>query len=441
MVESVGSMVHTYHGKNRPAVSKIGAAIIVIVVIVVAGIVAYLYLIPTAPSGPGSTIKIGMTLSESGTYASLDGNYSKFNTAWQNYTNANGGLVDASGVHHPVQIVWYDDQSQTDLAVSDYHKLAEQDNVSVLISPYSADIGKELIPIAEADKVPIIMAEASTAVMWIPSTPHDWAVTSMVPYWSDNFTTGWSGSFFSMLKQQIASNPGAAPKTIDLVGWDITWAIDDFNSSLHLAPQAGLTVVNHYLIEPDFTNPVAGFQAIIPQLKADNADIIYLATFGPVAALWMKAASQAGLQPKQWHTIEWGAAFEPIVGAQLANHVTTDVFWTPSFSKQQGNGFADNQLFNQLLSNAGVTWYQFQNINLRMIIFQMIKAAVAATSNPTRANINAALHQLNIPTVSGQLVIQPQGYGTIGLVPIQWQNNAIQTVYPPSVSNSTYAFP
>jgi ABC-type branched-subunit amino acid transport system substrate-binding protein len=434
-------MVHTYHGRNRPAVSKIGATVIVIVIIVVAGIAAYLYLIPTAPSGPGSTIKIGMTLSQSGTFASLDGNYTKFNAAWQKYVNSSGGLVDSSGVKHPVKIIWYDDQSQHDLAVSQYHKLAEQDNVSVLISPYSADIGKDLIPIAQADKVPIIMAEASTAGMWVPSNPHDWAVTSMVPYWSVDFTTGWSGSFFSMLKQQISSNPGTAPKTIDFVGWDITWANDDYNSSLRLAPQAGLTVLNHFLVQPDFTNPVAGFAALIPQLKADNADIIYLATFGPVAALWMKAASQAGLQPKQWHTIEWGAAFAAITGPQLANHVTSEAFWTPSFGSKQASGFADNQLFNQLLTNAGVTWYQFQNIELRMIIFQMISAAVAATSNPTRASINTALHQLNIPTVSGQLTVQPQGYGTIGLVPIQWQSNAIQTVYPPSVSNSTYIYP
>jgi branched-chain amino acid transport system substrate-binding protein len=431
----------TYPGRNRHAISRIGVVIVVIVLVVVGGVGAYLYLTPAAPAGKGSTIKIGMTLSQSGTFASLDGNYTKFNAAWQTWVNANGGLKDAKGVSHNVSIIWYDDQSGHDLAVSQYHKLAEQDNVTVMISPYSADIGKDLIPVAQADKVPIIMAEASTAGMWVPSNPHDWAVTSMVPYWAADFTTGWSGSYFSMLKQQIASNPGTAPKTIALVGWDITWAVDDYNSSLNLAPQAGLQVVYQNKIQPSFTDPVAGFSAIIPALKAANPDIIYLATFGPVAALWMKAASQAGLQPKQWHTIEWGAAFSAITGSALANHVTTDVFWSPTFAGKTGTGYADNQLFGTLLTNAGVTWYQFQNIELRMVIFQMIKAAVAASNSPTRANLNTALHALNIPTVSGSLVVQPQGYGTIGLVPIQWQNNRIQTVFPQSLSNASYAYP
>ncbi len=435
-------MVRACPGRNRPGISTIGIVVVVIAILVVAGVASYYYLTTTPSKAKGgSVIKIGMTLSQSGTFASLDGNYTKFNLAWQNWVNSNGGLADASGLKHNVTIVWYDDQSQHDLAVSQYHKLAEQDNVSVLISPYSADIGKDLIPIAQADKVPIIMAEASTAGMWVPSNPHDWAVTSMVPYWQVDFTNGWSGSYFSMLRQAISSKPSTSPKTIAFVGWDITWAIDDFNSSLHLAPQAGLTVVYQKLLQPDFTNPVAGFQAIIPDLKAANPDIVYLATFGPVAGLWMKAASQSGFQPKQWHTIEWGAAFAPIVGAGLASHTTTEVFWTPSFASQTGSGFADEGLFNKLLQNAGVTWYQFQNIELRMIIYEMIANAVSHSSSPTRASLNTALHGLNMPTVGGQLVVQSQGYGTIGLVPVQWQNGKIQTVFPSTLLNATYAFP
>jgi len=434
-------MVRAYQGRNRPGISRIGVVIAVIAILVVAGGVSYYYLTATPFATKGSTLKIGMTLSQSGLFASLDGNYTHFNDAWQSYVNSNGGLVDGSGVHHNVTIISYDDQSQHDLAVSQYHKLAEQDDVSFLISPYSADIGKDLIPVAQADKVPLIMAEASSAGMWVPSNPHDWAVTSMVPYWQADFTTGWSGSYFSMLKQQIATNPNGSPKTIAFVGWDITWANDDFNSSLNLAPQAGLSVVYQKLLQPDFTNPVAGFQAIIPDLKAANPDVVYLATFGPIAGLWMKAASQSGFQPKQWHTIEWGAAFASITGQPLASHTTTEVFWTPTFASQQGSGFADEALFTQLVKNAGITWYNFQNIELRMIIFEMIAKAVSQVSSPTRANLNTALHQLNMPTVGGQLVVQSQGYGTIGLVPVQWQNGRIQTLFPQSLKNATYVYP
>jgi ABC-type branched-subunit amino acid transport system substrate-binding protein len=427
--------------------------LVIVVIIVVAGVAGYFYYVAPGTTSTstsakyGSPITIGMTLSESGTYASLDGNYTKFNTAWVNYVNGAGGLVDKDGLHHNVTIIWYDDQSQTNLAVSDYHELAEQNNATVLISPYSADIGTELIPIAQADQVPIIMAEASTASMWVPSNPHSWAVTSMVPYWSDNTTTGWSGSYFAMLKAQIAANPSTAPKTIAFVGWDITWAKDDYNSSIQLAKQAGLQVVYQNLLEPNSADPVSGFSAIIPQLQAANPDIVYLATFGPVAALWMKAAASAGYAPKQWHTIEWGSAFTGILTGNptYISHTTTDVFWTPTYLSKSGGGYVDETLFSNLLTtaygSAQAGWYLFQNIELRMIIFEMIAAAVAQTTSPTRANLNAALHSLNIPTIAGQLVIQPQGYGNIGLVTVQWQNDRVQTVYPSTLANATYAWP
>lgn len=437
---------------KRAGISTVVVVLGVIVIIVLAGAVGfyYLYLTPgtstTTGTKVGSPIKVGMTLSQSGTYASLDGNYTKFNTAWANWVNTNGGLVDKSGVHHNVTITWYDDQSQTQLAISQYHELAEQNNVTVLVSPYSADIGTSLIPIAEADQVPIIMAEASTASMWVPGNAHDWASTSMVPYWSNNYTTGWSGAYFSMLKALIAANPSTAPKKIAFVGWDITWAKDDYNSSLQLAQQAGLQIVYQTKLQPNFNDPVSAFTAIIPQLKAASPDIVYLATFGPVAALWMKAAAAAGFQPKQWHTIEWGAAFAPILtGTGYVDHTTTDVFWTPTYLTKSGGGYADESVFNQLMTTAyGSTqagWYLFQNVELRMIIFEMISAAVAQSTSPTRANINTALHQLNIPTISGQLVIGSAGYGNIGLVTVQWQNGRVQTVYPASLANATYAWP
>ena len=113
----IASMVRAYTGRNRPGISRIGVVIVVIVILVVAGGVGYFYLVPP-PATKGSTLKIGMTLSQSGIFASLDGNYTHFNDAWQSYVNSNGGLVDGSGVHHNVTIISYDDQSQHDLAVS-----------------------------------------------------------------------------------------------------------------------------------------------------------------------------------------------------------------------------------------------------------------------------------------------------------------------------------
>src|SRR5207247_11197330 len=94
----IASMVRAYTGRNRPGISRIGVVIVVIVILVVAGGVGYFYLV-AAPATKGSTLKIGMTLSQSGIFASLDGNYSHYTDAWRGCVNYKGGPVERRAGH------------------------------------------------------------------------------------------------------------------------------------------------------------------------------------------------------------------------------------------------------------------------------------------------------------------------------------------------------
>lgn len=376
---------------------------------------------------PERTIKVGMTISKSGPFAPLDSDYDRFNKAWQDWINGQNLVIANTRVRF--EVISLDDSSDPDKAVSLYTKLATQDKVDILVSPYSADIGLRLIPIAETNQVPMIMAEASTARMW--TGENKWITTSMVPYWEKG-ANGWSASYFDMLE-----STGWAD-TIAFVGWDITWASDDHTSSVALAKNIGLNVVYDVLLPPNFANP--DFTAQITALKGLNPDIVYLSMFGPFSALFIKQANDQGFRPKEWHTIEWGASYLPTVGS-LAEGSTSEIFWTPNFN------FYQSDIFKQLLNQAGMDWTVWQWIELRMIIFQMIVQALydSAISNPgdpfSRASINDALHKLQMMTIGGPLITQPQGYGTIGLVPIQIQNGKIVTIWPKHLADATYVHP
>jgi len=380
----------------------------------------------TASPSPTSVppLKIGMTISKDGLFAPLTSGYEAFNREWLKWVNnvRKGVYIRELDVRVPVEIIMYDDRSQPDLAIQLYTKLATEDNVHILVSPYSADIGIQLIPtVAERYRVPMIMAEASTKDMW--NKGYRYAVTSMVPYWEAN-KNGWSASYFELIKQT-----GWA-KTIAFVGWDITWAIDTYNSGKELARQAGLNIVYDQLLTPGTTD----FAGVIRELKSIQPDIVFLAMFGPVNALFIRQANEAGFKPKEFHVIEYGAGFVDGLGP-LAEGVTSEIFWTPSFKYYQSD------LLNELMARAGLSWVDWQWTELRMIIFQMIVAAVEEAGRLDRDAINDALHRLQIMTVSGPLIIGPQGYGNIGLVAIQIQNGRIQTVWPRELANATYVYP
>jgi ABC-type branched-subunit amino acid transport system substrate-binding protein len=425
-------------------------AIVVIIVVIIAVAGYYTVTSLTAPKN-SQTIKIAMTVSQSGQYASLDAGYLYLNNAWQAYVNSHGGLVDKDGVHHNVTVITTDDSSDVSKAVADYHSFAEQQGANILVSPYSANTGLELLPIAQADHVPLIMSEASTKSMWTGN--YTWAVTPLVPYWQNDTTNAWSASYFALL------NKTGWAHTIAFVGWDITWAIDDYTSGVWLAQHTkGLTITSTQLLTPNFQNP--DFSSAISQVLSTNGgkspDIVFCAMFGPFCAQFITQAESQGLVPKQWHTIEWGAAFAGILASKSVStqNITTDVFWTPSFPANN----TGTAMFNQITQTAStwaignksapVTWYDYQNIEIRWEIFQMINASIAqvpnsafSSSSTLNSDINNALHSLNIQTITGPLKIQPLGYGTMGLVTVQFESGDINTVYPSTVANATYVFP
>ncbi len=420
---------------SKRAVTTIAAAGISIALLVVGLVGGYYAAIATTSPKivektvelPTQTIKIGMTISKSGPFAPLDSDYDKFNKAWQDWINGQNMVIANKRVKFEVTSL--DDSSDAAKAVQLYTRLATQDKVDILVSPYSAFFGLQLIPIAEQNQVPLIMAEASTATMW--TAGNKWIMTSMVPYWEKGLN-GWSATYFDMLEKNNW------PKTIAFVGWDIPWAGDDHKSSVALAQKMGLQVIYDVLLQPNFANP--DFTAQITALKGLNPDIVYLSMFGPFSAQFIKQANDQGFRPKEWHSIEFGAAFLPTLGS-LANGVTSEIFWTPNFS------FYQTDIFKQLLNQAGMDWRVWQWVELRMIIFQMIVQAVqdSAIRNPadsfSKASINDALHKLQMMTISGPLIVQSPGYGTVGLVPIQIQNGNIVTIWPTNLADATYVHP
>jgi ABC-type branched-subunit amino acid transport system substrate-binding protein len=431
---------------------KVAIIVIIVIIIAIGGYVGLTQFGSKPTTTYGNKVTIAMTVSQEGQYASLDAGYLYLNNAWMQYVNSHGGLVDKSGVHHNVTVITTDDQSNVQTAVTDYRSFAEQQGANVMVSPYSADTGLQLLPISQSDHVPLIMSEASTKSMW--NGTYTWAVTPLVPYWANDTTNAWSASYFGLL------NKTGWAHTIAFVGWDITWAIDDYTSGVYLAQHTnGLSVTSAQLLQPNFANP--DFSSAISQVLSSNGgkspDIVFCAMFGPFCAQFITQAVAAGLVPKQWHTIEWGAAFAGILQSKgvSTQNITTDVFWTPSFpSSNPGTNLYANTLAQTATTwavgngSAPVTWYNYQNIEIRWEIFQMINESISqlpsgnfSSAAQLDSSINYELHHLNFATISGQQVIQPAGFGTMALVTVQFENGKINTVYPSNVANATYVHP
>src|SRR5689334_18761091 len=100
--------------------------------------------LPVAAQGP---IRIGASLSLTGTYAQPGRYQHEGYQLCEKDLNAKGGLLGRK-----VQFVLYDDQSMPATAVRLYEKLITEDKVDAIMGPYSSAISEAAVNVSEKYK-------------------------------------------------------------------------------------------------------------------------------------------------------------------------------------------------------------------------------------------------------------------------------------------------
>ncbi len=95
-------------------------------------------------------IKIGLSISLTGNYSiqgveSLEGI-----KLWLQETNSRGGIfVRELGATFPIELIYYDDESSVEKCSSNVEKLIKEDNVYILLGPYSSSLALAACEVAE----------------------------------------------------------------------------------------------------------------------------------------------------------------------------------------------------------------------------------------------------------------------------------------------------
>ena len=90
-------------------------------------------------------IKIGLTVSLSGDLAELGQQQLQGMQMWQEDVNSRGALLG-----RPVKLIYYDDRSDPATSARLYERLIGEDQVDLLLGPYSSDITLAASTVAEA---------------------------------------------------------------------------------------------------------------------------------------------------------------------------------------------------------------------------------------------------------------------------------------------------
>src|SRR5881296_1009920 len=231
---------------------------------------------------------------------------------WKDDVNKKGGLLG-----RPVELVFYDDQTNPATVPGIYTKLLDVDKVDLVISGYGTNLIAPLMPIAMERKLTVI------GMFWLANNekyqyPNYFQIQPAGPDPQISTAIG----FFELAAKQ---NP--RPQTVAVVGADAEYPQNAMVGARELVKRFGFKLVYDKNYPPATTD----YTPIVRAIKATNPDIVFIASYPPDSVGMLRAAHEVGLQPKIMGGGMVGLQFTTIMnsmGSKLNGIVNYD-YWVP----------------------------------------------------------------------------------------------------------------
>ena len=238
-------------------------------------------------------IKVGFSMALTGAVAQNGKQLIIALELWRDDVNAHGGLLG-----RPVQLVYYDDQSNPGNVPNIYTKLISVDKVDLLLGPYATNMA--------APAMPVIMDHNMTtiSILAIGVNRHFnysryFSMVSVGPAGVKAFSEG----FFDLAAAQQPK-----PQTVALIAADAEFSKTSVDGARENAKARGFRIVYDQSYPPSTTD----FAPVMRAVQAANADVVFVAAYPPDTVGIVRAAQEIGLKPKMFGGTMIGLLITPI---------------------------------------------------------------------------------------------------------------------------------
>jgi branched-chain amino acid transport system substrate-binding protein len=290
------------HGKSRLA-SVALAALAVTLLLATGG---------TFVAGGAEPIKIGLGMALTG---GLSGNGKPALLAmqiWKDEVNKKGGLLG-----RPVELIYYDDQTNPATVPGIYTKLLDVDKVDLVVSGYGTNLIAPLMPIAIERKLTVIgiFGLANNEKYHYPN------YFQISPTGPDPATSTATGFF------EVAARQNPRPQTVALVGADAEYPQTALVGAREIVKRFGFKTVYDKTYPPSTVD----YTPIARAIKATTPDILFVASYPPDSVGMLRAAHEVGLQPKIFGGGMVGLQFTTIMKSMgpMLNGIVNYDYWVP----------------------------------------------------------------------------------------------------------------
>ena len=344
------------------------------------------------PAQAADPIKIGFSMALTGGVAPNGKVVLAAFEIWRDDVNAKGGLLG-----RPVELVYYDDQSNPANVPPIYTKLLSVDKVDLLLGPYATNMIAPAMPvIMQQNKLTIgILGVAVNRHFNYPK------YFSMVPL-GPNGVKAFSDGFFELA---AAQNP--KPKTVAIVAADAEFARTVADGARENAKVSGFEIIYDKGYPPNTTD----FAPIVRAVQAANADIVFIAAYPPDTVGIVRAANEVNLMPKMFGGAMIGLLVTPIkvqLGPLTNGIVISESFvLAPTFNFP---GVADLlKRYQAKAAGLGIDPLGHAYAPFAYAAGQVLAEAVTATKSLDHDKLAAYMREHTFRTVAGEIKFGPDG--------------------------------
>lgn len=361
-----------------PKIRRIVAAMMAVVALSLTGL--------TAPVRAADPIKVGFSMALTGAVAQNGKQLIIALELWRDDVNAHGGLLG-----RPVELVYYDDQSNPANVPGIYTKLITVDKVDLLLGPYATNMAAAAVPvIMEHNMTTITMLAVAVNRHFQYSRYFD-----MIPVGPEG-TKAFSRGFFDLAAAQEPK-----PQTVAIVAADAEFAKTSADGARENAAEKGFKIVYDQSYPPSTTD----FAPVMRAAQAANPDVVFAAAYPPDTVGIVRAANEIGFKPKMFGGTMIGLLITPIkmqLGPLLDGIVIMQSFVTaPTFNFP---GVADVlKRYRAKAAGEKIDPFGFGFVPFGYAAGQVLAQAVEGAKSLDQSKLADYIHSHTFHTVAGDI--------------------------------------
>jgi len=357
-------------------------------------------------------IRVGVTAGLSGTYTAPSADLLEGLKMWAYDVNARGALLGRE-----VEIVSYDDQSDPDTSARLYEKLINDDQVDLLIGPYSSDVTLAASEVAERHGFPMVSPSASATDIWSRGYQNIFQVDSPADRYMD-------------LLIESASNAGLTTIALAYAGSDFPRGVA--RGVRTRADAAGMRLV----FDEEYRENSSDFTSLVRRMKASNPDLVIGGTYLQDSIALVREAKRQNFSPKALAFTVGPALteFGDALGAD-ADGIMGVVAWMRSGNVPMSYDFSFRYK-EKTGRNAGV------HAAYGYAAGQVLEAAVRLANSLDRDAVRAQLREMKFGSLLGRYRVDDSGKQLAKRTYVmQWQDGRRLLVLPRELRDNPIIYP